>query len=330
MDEKILFWIDSKLTYFGLAHYLQKKINAEFYAIIDITNKTKTFFQEQKFVNFEKYWFYFDYIKKENSKPDLEYLSTIEKKYDLKIWELALNERIFYKFNKFHKFTTDEILCIIEKECRLFENILNEVKPTCLIIKETIQHKDHLFYQMCKKKGLKILMLSQPNFGYRCNISSTPHQFEIKPNLMSIESKERSFEEIKEWTKKFSNYKQQSELSDAFATSKFQRFFAAIEFFRSRNTNVRTHYTYFGRTKFNVLLYELSSTIKKRYREYFMRKNFIKKIDFNEKFVYFPLTVDEERNLLLGAPNYTNQIEIIRHIVKSLPVDYKLYVKESP
>jgi len=40
--------------------------------------------------------------------------------------------------------------------------------------------------------------------------------------------------------------------------------------------------------------------------------------------------VDEERNLLLGAPNYTNQIEIIRHIVKSLPVDYKLYVKESP
>ena len=330
MDEKIIFWIDSKLTYFGLAYYLQKKINAKFYAVIDITNKTKTFFQDQKLVNFEESWFFFDHIEQKNSKPDLEYLSNIEKKYGLKIWELALNERIFYKFNKFHKFTTDEILCILENECRLFEKILNDVKPTCLIIKETIQHKDHLFYQMCKKNGLKILMLSQPNFGYRCNISSIPHQFEIIPNLESIDGKNRSFEEIKKWINQFNAYKQQKELSNAFISSKSKKFFAAIQFFKSKNTNVKTHYTYFGRTKFNVLTYELSSTLKKIYREYFMEKNFVKTLDFNEKFVYFPLTVDEERNLLLGAPFYTNQVETIRHIVKSLPVDYKLYVKETP
>ena len=41
MNEKIIFWIDSKLLYFGLANYLQKKTDAEFFAIIDITNKTK-------------------------------------------------------------------------------------------------------------------------------------------------------------------------------------------------------------------------------------------------------------------------------------------------
>ena len=285
MDEKILFWIDSKLTYFGLAYYLQKKINAKFYAVIDITNKTKTFFQNQKLVNFEESWFFFDHIEQKNSKPDLEYLSNIEKKYGLNIWELALNERIFYKFNKFHKFTTDEILCILEKECRLFEKILNDVQPTCLIIKETIQHKDHLFYQMCKKRGLKILMLSQPNFGYRCNISSTPHQFEAIPNLESIEGKNRSFEEIKNWINQFNAYKQQKELSNAFTSSKSKKFSAAIQFFKSKNTNVKTHYTYFGRTKFNVLTYELSSTLKKIYREYFMEKNFVKTLDFNEKFV---------------------------------------------
>ena len=38
--------------------------------------------------------------------------------------------------------------------------------------------------------------------------------------------------------------------------------------------------------------------------------------------------MDEESSLLLGAPHYTNQIESIMEIVKSLPVDYKLYVKE--
>ena len=38
--------------------------------------------------------------------------------------------------------------------------------------------------------------------------------------------------------------------------------------------------------------------------------------------------MDEERNLLIGAPFFTNQIETIRHIAKSLPINYKLYVKE--
>jgi hypothetical protein len=37
-----------------------------------------------------------------------------------------------------------------------------------------------------------------------------------------------------------------------------------------------------------------------------------------------------ERPLLIDAPFYTNQIEIIRHIAKSLPVGIKLFVKESP
>ena len=39
MTDRILFWIDSDLTYFGLAYYLQKKIDAKFSGIIDITNK---------------------------------------------------------------------------------------------------------------------------------------------------------------------------------------------------------------------------------------------------------------------------------------------------
>ena len=104
MDKKIIFWIDSKLIYFGLAYYLQKKTNADFFAIIDITNKTKKFFENQELVNFQKKWFYFDHVKLKKSKPDLEYLSYIEKKYGLNLWELAINERIFYRFNKFHKF----------------------------------------------------------------------------------------------------------------------------------------------------------------------------------------------------------------------------------
>ena len=61
-----------------------------------------------------------------------------------------------------------------------------------------------------------------------------------------------------------------------------------------------------------------------------MDKHFLTKIEGNDKFIYFPLAVDEERILLVDAPFFTNQLEIIRNIIKSMPIDYKLYVKETP
>ena len=40
------------------------------------------------------------------------------------------------------------------------------------------------------------------------------------------------------------------------------------------------------------------------------------------------MAIDEEMNILHYAPYFTNQIEVIRHIAKSMPINYSLYVKE--
>ena len=37
-----------------------------------------------------------------------------------------------------------------------------------------------------------------------------------------------------------------------------------------------------------------------------------------------------ERTTLIGAPYFINQIDIIRSVAKSLPINFKLYVKEHP
>ena len=65
-------------------------------------------------------------------------------------------------------------------------------------------------------------------------------------------------------------------------------------------------------------------------RKSFIDHNLLKEVPKNSSYVYFPMAVDMERNLLITAPYYTNQIETMRHIVKSLPVNYQLYVKENP
>ena len=91
---------------------------------------------------------------------------------------------------------------------------------------------------------------------------------------------------------------------------------ATINYLFSKNTNIKTHYNYFGRTKFKVITNMLSSIIKKHYRESFIDKNLEIKVNLNSSFMYYPLGVDLERNLLVNSPFQTNQIEIIRHIVK--------------
>jgi len=45
MKDKILFWIDQTLVDFGTAKFLQEKYDCNLFAIVDVTDRTKTFFQ---------------------------------------------------------------------------------------------------------------------------------------------------------------------------------------------------------------------------------------------------------------------------------------------
>ncbi len=329
MKDKVLFWLGSEFTHFSLAYYLQKMYDCELFAIIDITDKPKKFFQEQNLVSFQKKWFFHDHIKN-NIKHDIEFLKNFEKKYKINLWTLAINERIFYRFYNFHKFTSDEILSILESECKLFENILDEDKPDFFITKEPAFHHLELFYQMCKMRGVKTLMLSQPNIGYRCIISQESTKLDSYDSINQIKGENRNLAELQQYLKSFDLSKQLRTYDKKHGSSTVGWLKATISYLTSDNKSVKTHYNYFGRSKIKVILYMLDAVLKKKYRQSFINKNLKTKVDLNTPFVYFPMAVDLERNLLINAPFYTNQIEIIRHIVKSMPAGFKLYVKENP
>ena len=199
MVRKVLFWLGAEFTHFCLSHYLQKIIDDEFYAIIDITNKPKSFFENQKLVNFQKKWFFHDHIDLNFKKPDLEYLSKIENEYGVNIWKLALNERIFSNSFNFHKFTRDEILSIDEQSCRLFEEVLNEVKPDYFITKQTAFHHLQLFYEMCHAKGVKVLMLNNSNFGNTSIIVEDISKLDGSPKLDDFNTDNRTLEDFQSY-----------------------------------------------------------------------------------------------------------------------------------
>ncbi len=329
MTDKIIFWLDGFLLYFGLAHYLQKNYDCELYSVIDITNRSKNFFEKQELVNFNKKWFLHDHIKKSNLKPDIEYLNKFEKRYSINIWQLGFNERIFYYYNDFYKFSQNEILSILEQECKLYETILDETNPDFLITSETALHQQHLFYEICKKRGIKILMLNQSKLGYKCIISQELHKTDFMPKLEYVESKKRSFDELLNELKSYDSTKQTKFYTQNFGKSKLSKLKAVFEYvFNSDNSNIHTNFLYYGRNKIKVLIKNIIYLIQIKIRKSFIDKNLEFEIHNDEKFVLFTLNQEPERSILIATPFYTNQLEVIRHVAKSLPPGYKLYVKE--
>ena len=328
MSSKIIFWINDDLSGLGLPKILQEKYNFDVYAILDVADKHKKFFQEQKLIKFSKIWYFHDYISKTAEKPDTEYLKLIEKKYKVDLGLLASNDRFFNKFNEFYKFSPDEILLILEQECKLFEKILDEVKPDFLIMGITTLHHNHLFYKICQARGVKILMFRESYLRDRWIIASNDYsidhtEYDVKHNFGSLS-------EIQNYVKKYDATAELVSYKKTFQNSKIKYLQSALKYLFSDNSNLKTHFTYYGRTKFAVLRITLINVIKKKYRQYFINKNLIRDIENKKPFIYFPLHIEPERSTLIAAPLFTNQIEVVTNIAKSLPSGYNLYVKEHP
>tara|TARA_B110000438_G_scaffold256457_1_gene263937 strand:+ start:7579 stop:9063 length:1485 start_codon:yes stop_codon:yes gene_type:complete len=329
MKDKILVWVSPDIIHYFIAYGIQNNHDGEYYAIYDIPNETKKFFSKQNFIKFKEEWFFFDHIKKNDKKPNYDYLKKFEEKYKINLWKLAINERIFYRFFDFHKFTTDEIAAIVEQECRLFEKILDEVNPNYIITKDASRHHHELFFELCVSKGIKVLTLSQTNLGTKTMISQKSHTFDSKIDWKNIESNNRSLEELQIYIQKFNFLKSVKKNIDK-KIPKLNMIKVMLNYLFSDTSKNREQYYYFGRTKFKVLLFMINSFFNRISRKKFIDQYLEKNPNCNESFVYFPIHVDMERPLLIMAPLYTNQIEIIRQVAKSLPMGLKLYVKETP
>ena len=330
MKQNIIFWITGQMIHFGIANSIQKNLNYDLFAIYDVGNNPKKFFEQQKFVKFQKTWFYHDYISKNNLKPNISYLKKIESTYNLHLWQLAHNERLFNEFNDYYKFSTDEILLILEQECRLFEKILEEANPKFLIMEPPNLHSEQLFYEMCKSKGIQPLMLGLSRFGYKSIISSVADKLDYDINDLESFQQNRTLEELKKYQKDQNFSKNIKEFTNETLNSKTSFASALIQYLLSNNENIHSHYSYYGRTKFKVLSRKFLELLKKKYRQNFIDKNLIKKLDYSTPFIYYPMFAEPEKVILLGAPFWTNQLEIIKQISKSIPIDHKLFVKEHP
>ena len=326
MVVKILFWLEGFSPQFANAKFISEKTNYELYAIINV-NQARKFYEKQKFIEFKESWYFRDCFKKKFKDPDLNYLSKFEEKYNINLWQVTYSDIVFNKFNKYYKFNANEILSIFEQECLFFEKILDGVNPDFLIIRITDSSDSQLIQLMCKARGIRIITQGFSRLGLRDILSSDLDTLDSDEN--SKKNHTFTFEELQDYSKKYIN--QENIFRENYKTSKTSWIKGATKYLRMiNNPKYRTHYANFGKDTINVIKNEVSFLLKKRTQNSFLKKFSKMKIDLNQKFVYFPLQLEPERTLFIPAPFYTNQLEVISNIAKSLPIDYVLYVKEHP
>ena len=170
-------------------------------------------------------------------------------------------------------------------------------------------------------------MLNNSNFGSKSIIVENISKFDNNLDLNNFEPENKTFEEHRHFQK---DLKKNIDTNLIPKSRAFSYLKSALKFLSEKNTNQETNYNYFGRTKFKVLKSELEYNIRLKIRNNFINKKLSKNPKLNEKFIFFPMSLDMERSTLIDAPYHTNQIEVIHSIAKSIPANQKLYVKEHP
>jgi len=332
MKDKLLVWLGGTFFHFCITKFISDKYDCDMFIIIDADDEKKIFFEKQKLVSFKKTWFYREHVDLNQERNyDIEYLKKFEEKTSINLWKIAYSERAFYKFNDYHKFSHNEVLSILEQECKLFEKVLDEVHPDFLLIGTTDSHHNYLLTEICKSKGIRVLMLGGARFGYRELISEETDTID-EMILPSYEDKhEIALEEIQSYYKKFNFIKQINKFKKILhnpPSVRIKKFLELIFVYggnKYQNTFLRT-----GMTRWNILKILPILEINRRKTRKFVNKNFLRKIDDNTPFIYYPLHSEPERALSIAAPYFTNQIEVITNVAKSIPVGYKVFVKDHP
>ena len=281
-------------------------------------------------------------------KLDLEYIRRIEKEYGIpNLWPYIAVDRVLmfnqlvreYPYNT-PKYTHEELLRIFQVHAKAVIEMLKKEKPD-FIFASVIGALGNLFiYHVAKKMGIKIYILMSATTKTRYLISEDYYRLTDANKLFKeylsgnpeTKDAEKFLNEFRQKPKSYLNDNYFKQISKA---SHFQ-FLLPNNIWKSISWYFKVLSKYKKQHKFQDYTYEIHpwyyivDRIKRKVRNAIGVSDLYDEFKPEELFAFFPLHYEPEIALLLYAPYFTDQINLIRHIARSLPLEYKLYVKEHP
>ena len=285
------------------------------------------------------------------SPVDIEYLEKIEEEYtsfknlNLQLMSSQENTR-HYHFRYYWQYTDyDENLYWLELNYKKVISVLDEFKPDMVLDFNDAELQRTILNEVCTKKKIPYITIEYSKFGY--------YKLPALHNTLGIdkyvrdkyeENLKKSKEELSEMYDYIMDFREKNSIMNKeFAgtvTGKYKK--DSLEQFAKEMLG---KYIYFWNQDHTAKNRKLKKTDKRLYaetrayiRHYWqvniLRRKFLDKNDIfenpveGENYVYMPLHLIPESTVFIKGSYYIDELNLIEQISKSLPIGWKLYVKE--
>ncbi len=352
---KICFLLQRRFTPIGIAlahEILQKHPGTTFCSYVD-TKSRCAFLKEQVVTPFTAFLIEEDIHKKIcNEKIDTEYLKWLEKEYGIpNLWPYLYIDRVIMNGQLLREYPYDTPLLSYEDMLRKLQvtakaliDFLETEKPDAVVTSVIGSVGSMLLHHVAKKKGIKTIHIEFARIGNRIvftedyrTLSWVRSRFTELQNGSLSPYKDKAQNFITEFRSAPAPY--DAETADGFYdTSRLKNlhFLLPKNLLRSIIWHVRTFFKDISQATTSdythvFIWWATWDKMKRKIRALRgYQKFYFDHRTYTGRYAYYPLHIEPEIAMLLYAPFYTNQIELIRATARSLPIDMLLFVKEHP
>ncbi len=350
---KICFFLQRRFARLGhaLACHMSENSANQFCAYVGL-RKNLEFLKNQKDIKYTGLLLDQDVHEKAlKEKPDLEYQKSLEAEYGLpNLWPYLYLDRVLmngqlireYPYNK-PTASHEEMLILLQGTARAIIKFIDEEKPDVLVISVVGSLASSLLYHIAKKKGVMTINIDLPRINNLATFSEdyktltfaektfqkinagkeSPARKKAKDFISSFREKPTPY--YKDFQPDFN--KQTSRLANLL-------FLQPRSFFKSLSWHLKQVYLELNRKNKDYddieAWWMIYDKIKRKIRGLVGYEDLFEQPKENESYAFYPLHFEPEIAILLFAPLYADQVELIKQAARSLPVGFKLYVKEHP
>lgn len=345
---KVLLWFQGWPSY--LAHAtaltLKEQYGVNDFSGIVLGRRLHDYLKKQKEIKYNPLILVQDiFLKSQKLKIDYEYLSYLEKKYGIPtLWMYPIADRDFLIYNRYASYTHEEFMKIIQGYFKYTIELLKKAKPDFIIMPPAESIELLVLHEIAHSMNIPTLIIFQTRIGDRYTMFKNTYEgfdniFEIYDKLQKGKYRSPYKNDAEKYIREFRRkatvysgftlmYATQQEHLESVLKSPVKTLRRALYYFYHYYFGYfKNDYMYKGKSPPKLALTELEVWAR---RASLKRSDIFENPNYNEKYACYFLHFEPETALVLLAPFYIDQAALIENIAKSLPIEFKLYVKEHP
>jgi capsule polysaccharide modification protein KpsS len=329
-----------------LARHLKDNFQIDSFSAYVLSGRAKKVMEEQQ--DFKYTSFLFDEEVHESYKDeevDVEYIQAMEAKYGApNFWRYVYSDRrIIMSFDSLDNRTMEmkplyshrEIQQIIQIRLKKTIAFLENDRPDFIIFFAigTLGHM--ILYHVAKKMGIRVFVVDSARLGNYMTVTEDFNTFfGLQDCYQKLKSGQNASPHLDEARKVIADFVSTHSLSLSYMTSTVNQPSITLgNRFKTYYQIWREHALYPRAYKYATpasLWRFFGAKLIERMRKFRGYSDLYGVARPGEDFAFFPLHFEPETSLLNIAPFFTDQINVVSIIARSLPLNFKLYVKEHP